>query len=150
MQNVTLGRELRARALSACVVSATPRDRRGANFAAPAPMTGMSTSRQPGPEQGLDRLVAALVSWGATASRIVTRLESCRGSGASHAHGFTVEAFSSYVADLAGPVVARRVLDLEQIAEVIEAIDSEVFEQTLLVPPPQPNRAERRRRRRPC
>ncbi|HVF79567.1 MAG TPA: hypothetical protein VNA28_14825 [Solirubrobacteraceae bacterium] len=105
----------------------------------------MTAFEEAEPDAGLDRLVAALVSWGATASQIVTHMERTRRSSGSCDYASTVDGFTALVRQLAGPVAAERGLALEPAAEAIEAIDEEVLEQVLLVAPPR-SRAERRRR----
>lgn len=108
----------------------------------------MTASEEALPAAELDRLVAALVSWGATASQIVTHMEHTRRSSGACAHTSTVDAFVTLVCELTGPIVANRGLPLEQAAETIEVIDEEVREQVLLVASPR-SRAQRRRPRRP-
>ncbi|MES1158243.1 MAG: hypothetical protein ABUL67_03990 [Haliangium ochraceum] len=98
------------------------------------------------PDAALQRLVHALVMWGATASQIVTHMEQSKRSGASRSQASTVDAFAAVVSEIAAPVVAARRVALDQLAEAIEAIDAEVCEQVLLVPLAAPNRAARRRR----
>lgn len=105
----------------------------------------MSDFEQAAPAAGLDRLVAALVSWGATASQIVTHMEHTRRFSGSCAHTSTVDAFGALVLEIAGPVVADRGPALDQAAASIEAIDEEVREQVLLVDVPR-SRVQRRRR----
>lgn len=107
----------------------------------------MSTTQKREPDAALDRLVHALVMWGATASQIVAHMEHTKRSGASHSQASTVEAFSSLVGELAGPVLAGRGIPLEQAADAVEAIDEEVREQVLLVDLPVPHARTRHRRR---
>ncbi len=109
-------------------------------------MGDMHVTESPAPDPALDRLVHALVMWGATASQIVAHMEHTRRSGASRSQASTVEAFSALVGELARPVVAGRSIALEQVAEVVEAIDDQVGSEMLLVALPAPNRATRRRR----
>ena len=106
----------------------------------------MSVTESPVPDPALDRLVYALVMWGATASQIVAHMEHTKRSGASHSRASTVDAFSALVGELARPVVAGGSIGLEQVAEMIEAIDERVGSEVLLVALPAPNRATRRRR----
>ena len=94
----------------------------------------------------LDRLVHALVMWGATASQIVAHMEHTQRSGASRSQRSTVRCFSGLVRELAAPVVSRHAVGLAHVARTIEAIDAEVSSQVLLVPLAGPNRAARRRR----
>jgi hypothetical protein len=109
-------------------------------------MGGMDVTDSPVPDPALDRLVHALVMWGATASQIVSHMEHWQRSGASRSSASTVEVFSSLVGELARPVVSGRSIALEQVAEVVEAIDDKVSAELLLVALPAPNRATRRRR----
>jgi hypothetical protein len=106
----------------------------------------MSVTESPVPDPALDRLVHALVMWGATASQIVAHMEHTQRSGASRSRKSTVEVFSGLVGEVARPVVAGRSIALEQVAEVVEAIDDQVSSELLLVALPVPNRATRRRR----
>jgi hypothetical protein len=106
----------------------------------------MTPLTEPAPDAGLDRLVHALVMWGATASQIVTHMEQSKRSGASRSQRSTVETFTGLVRELAEPVAARLDIALVDVAEAVEAIDQEVGEQVLLVPLAAPNRAARRRR----
>lgn len=96
-------------------------------------------------QAALDRLVDALVSWGATASQIVTHMEHTRRSSGSCANTPTVDAFGKLVRELAAPVFEGRGLALADAAQSVEAIDEEVREQVLLVALPR-SRAQRRRR----
>jgi|tagenome__1003787_1003787.scaffolds.fasta_scaffold16703718_1 hypothetical protein len=107
----------------------------------------MTELTEPAPDAGLDRLVHALVMWGATASQIVTHMEQSKRSGASRSSRSTVEVFTGLVREFAAPAVAGRDIPLDEVAEVIEAIDAETVEQVVLVPLGAPNRAARRRRR---
>lgn len=106
----------------------------------------MTSHTEPAPDAGLDRLVHALVMWGATASQIVTHMEHSKRSGASRSQRSTVDVFTGLVRELAAPVVAGRGIALGDVAQVVEAIDEEVAEQVLLVPLAGPDRAPRRRR----
>ena len=109
-------------------------------------MRGMTELTEPAPDAGLDRLVHALVMWGATASQIVTHMEQSKRSGASRSQTSTVEAFTDLVRELTEPIAPSLGVALEDAARAVEAIDAEVCEQVLLVPLPGPNRAARRRR----
>lgn len=102
-----------------------------------------------GSDAGPDRLVAALVSWGATASQIVTHMEQTRRSGASCASASTIEVFTSLVGQVAGPVVAAAAEDADAAATLVEAIDEAVGEEILMVPLPRSRADRRARRRRP-
>ncbi|HTN26047.1 MAG TPA: hypothetical protein VL120_18805 [Solirubrobacteraceae bacterium] len=73
-------------------------------------------------------------------------MEHARRSGASHSQASTVDVFSALVGEVAVPVVAGRSIALEQVAEVVEAIDDQVSSELLLVALPAPKRAARRRR----
>ena len=107
----------------------------------------MSITEEPGPDPALDRLVQALVMWGATASQIVAHMERARRSGASHSQASTVEAFTALVGETALPVVAGRGMPLEQAARAIELIDEEVRAEVLLVDLPAARPRTRHRRR---
>ncbi len=79
---------------------------RGASFASAPPLVDMSITEEAGPDPALDRLVQALVLWGATASQIVAHMEHTKRSGASRSQASTVEAFATLVGEIARPVVA--------------------------------------------
>ncbi len=100
---------------------------------------------QPGP--GLDRLVAALVDWGATASQIVSHMELSQRAGSSTASRSVVQVFSGLLAETLAPVLAGQEDELERAAAVIEKVDRTVGEELLMVPiaPPRPRVRTRRR-----
>jgi len=106
----------------------------------------MTTSEDEVPDAALDRLVDALVSWGATASQIVAHMELTQRSRSTCAEVSTVEAFTGLLRGLARPLV-RGGLPLDDVAEAIEAIDEEVCEQVLFVALPGGRRGAPRRRR---
>lgn len=106
----------------------------------------MTVIKEPAADAGLDRLVHALVMWGATASQLVTHMEQSKRSGASRSQTSTVDAFTGLVRELAEPVAARLGVGLDDVAQAIEAIDAEVCSEVLLVPLAGPNRAAQRRR----
>ena len=107
----------------------------------------MSINEQSAPDPALDRLVQALVMWGATASQIVAHMEHAKRSGASRSQASTVEAFTSLVGEIARPAVTGRGIPLEQAAMAIELIDEEVSAEVLLVDLPAARPRPRHRRR---
>jgi hypothetical protein len=95
----------------------------------------------------LERLVAALVDWGGTASQIVAHMELSKRSGASTAGRSVVAVFSGLLAETLGPVLAGRESELEKAAELIAKVDQTVRDEIYMVPltPPRPRGRARRR-----
>jgi hypothetical protein len=100
----------------------------------------MSSLPQSQAGAALDRLVAALVDWGATASQIVSHMELSERSGASTASRSVVEVFSGLMTETLAPVLAGREDELERAAALIEKVDRTVGEELFMVPiaPPRP------------
>jgi hypothetical protein len=107
----------------------------------------MSALPEAKPDPDLDRLVAALVDWGATASQLVSHMELSERSGASTASRSVVEVFSSLLTQTLGPKLAGREKEIGRAAALIEEVDRTVAEELFVVPlAPAPRRRGNRRR----
>jgi hypothetical protein len=110
----------------------------------------MGTTHDASPDTPLDRLVAALILWGATASQIVSHMELSQRSGASTSSRRTGEVFSTLMAQTLAPRLEARAAALDQAAALIEEIDATIAAEILMVPLPVPAHPGRGRpRRRP-
>ena len=110
----------------------------------------MGATHDASQETPLDRLVAALVLWGATASQIVSHMELSQRSGASTSSQRTVEVFSTLMAETLRPRLEGRAAALDEAAALIEEVDATIAEEILLVPlPVLAHRGGGRPRRRP-
>jgi hypothetical protein len=101
----------------------------------------------PEPQRPVERLVAALVDWGATASQIVSHMELYQRAGASTTSRSTVETFRLLLTETLAPVLADR--DdrlLDHAASLVATIDDTVRDEIVLVPPPRRPRRSRARR----
>jgi hypothetical protein len=109
----------------------------------------MGTTHDASTETALDRLVAALVLWGATASQIVSHMELSQRSGASTSSRRTLEVFSTLMAETLAPRLEGRAAALDEAAALIEEIDATIAAEILMVPPTvSTHRARGRPRRR--
>ena len=77
----------------------------------------------------MDRLVAALVDWGGTASQIVSHMEHTKRSGASTASRSVVEVFSGLLAQTIAPELAGRDDEVRRAAAMLEQVDRIVREE---------------------
>jgi hypothetical protein len=100
-------------------------------------------------QRPLDRLVAALVDWGATASQIVSHMELWRNVHAKGSNRETVEVFRELLANTLAPALAASGGELDRAAELVAQVDKTIRDEVLLVAVPggRRNRPPRRRRR---
>jgi hypothetical protein len=100
-------------------------------------------------QRPLERLVAALVDWGATASQIVSHMELWRNVHAKDSSRETVEVFRELLAGTLAPALAASAGELDRAAELVAQVDKTIRDEVLLVALPggRRNRPPRRRRR---
>lgn len=85
----------------------------------------------------MERLVCALIAWGATASQIVAHLSAWERSASPNAPTRTVDAFHDVVGGVVAPLLAGQTDEaLAQAAHLLEQIDALVVDEIVLVPPP--------------
>jgi hypothetical protein len=106
-------------------------------------MTSIPNTR---PKSPLDRLVAALVDWGATASQIVSHMELWRNVHAKESSRATVEVFRELLADTLAPALAASGGELDRAAELIAQVDKTIRDEVMFVPLPGHRRGRRSRR----
>jgi hypothetical protein len=95
----------------------------------------MNSIPNTGPKSPLDRLVAALVDWGATASQIVSHMELWRNMHAKESSRATVEVFRELLADTLAPALAASGAELDRAAELITHADKTIRDDVMFVPP---------------
>jgi hypothetical protein len=95
----------------------------------------------------VERLVAALVDWGATASQIVSHMELSKRSGASTASRSVVEVFSGLLEETLAPRLGGRDAELDRAARLIDQVNQIVGEEIFMVPLAAPRPLGQRRRR---
>src|SRR4051794_24090920 len=99
----------------------------------------------------VERLVSALIAWGAAASQIVAHMSAWERSGSPHAATSSVDAFRNVVSGVVAPLLTDQTDEaLAQATHIIEQVHALVADEIVLVPPPARDvRTARRSARRP-
>jgi hypothetical protein len=85
----------------------------------------------------MERLVSALIAWGATASQIAAHMSAWERSGSPHAATSSVDAFRDVVVGVVTPLLTDQTDEaLAQAAHLVEQVDALVVAEIVLVPPP--------------
>jgi hypothetical protein len=99
----------------------------------PATHPGMTSPPEIARETPLDRLVAALVDWGATASQIVSHMELSRSVHATKSSRETVTVFRELLTETLAPTLADRPDELERAADLVARVDARIRDEIYLV-----------------